>query len=136
MLKPEHAQERLATFKLQDGKKRQQERMKALADPLRRMGYALLRRDAKGEEIKSHEEKQKIWDEAFRALTESKPEERTAIFTALYPALGEVVERAWQLFDHLPYQAGWERKSFRTRGTHNPVNAQRSSWLYSLQDDL
>jgi Family of unknown function (DUF5724)/Domain of unknown function (DUF4132) len=110
-----------------------------LPEELRPVAYALLNRDENGKPITSvhsdPEVARRHWEaveRGFEALYALDPDRRTAVFAALVPRVASTVEAAWQLLGRLPYQAGWQRKAFRTPGDEAAAYTARVAWLRSI----
>src|SRR5215469_17282366 len=63
-------------------------------------------------------------------------EERSAIFSVLVPHTGAVVEAAWQLLRHLPYQTDWHRKAFRAPTHEQAHRTKRLTWVRGIIPQL
>ena len=70
--------------------------------------------------------------EVVKALTEMDEAGRRQFFEAMAPGLGSVIERGWQFFDRLPYQAGYTRKPFRAPGHPESYFHRRINWVLAV----
>ncbi|HEV2946056.1 MAG TPA: hypothetical protein VGX70_01690, partial [Gemmataceae bacterium] len=118
MLKPEAAKKQLEQWAYADGhdvSERFLPRIAQLPSQLRTIAYALLDRDAQGNEVswKDREEIAKSRPSPYPELDELPAAKRLQLFERFFPKIAESVERCWQLLKTTPYQTGFARKSFR-----------------------
>ncbi|MES2462027.1 MAG: hypothetical protein V4671_15695, partial [Armatimonadota bacterium] len=128
MLDGKTASERLKQFTDDNAEKRRAERIRALPETLRDAAFALLSRKpdgaAWGDEFQGEEaSKRRIEAEeaAGKTLDAITPAERTAVFAALYPKLGEILADWWMPTHPVPYQVGYQRKAFRVSPDHREI---------------
>ncbi len=132
MLHPDKAREQLEQYKLKDGGRHRIAALKKLPKELSAAGLALLNRNPKGGNFSNYMKRSLAQTRAIRILDEGSARDRLRVFTCLFPKLAEAMEWTWQLFQGLPYQAGYARKAFRA--PHDPAltRSRRESWLMSL----
>jgi Family of unknown function (DUF5724)/Domain of unknown function (DUF4132) len=107
MLTPEVARERLEAQKVKGWSKRRAARIAKVGPRVALAGAAVLKdaEDPYGWRGRGHD--------CGPALESLSTRQRTALFGALFPGLGEHVERMWERGHARPYQAGWQRRAFR-----------------------
>ena len=132
MLTAEQAQERLKTFRIQDGQKCRSARVARLPSRLRATGFSLLACSTLGIPIQEPEATQQARARAWEELDKLGHTARLRIMEALFPGMGTPVERAWQLHHRLPYLTGTDRRSFRAPHTPRTTRPLRGSWLVRL----
>jgi hypothetical protein len=72
---------------------------------------------------------------ALKALGGLSTSNRRQLFAALFPSIAEEAEAGWQLFDHLPYQLGFNRRPFRLKRAADAEGAsiaRRCAWVQQL----
>jgi hypothetical protein len=133
MLRPEQAQERLKEARV-DGRSLRLQRAGFLPAPLRSIVLALHGLDAEGKTFQEREECLRIQRTAWEQLHGLDSGERERLLECIFPSMGVHAERAWQLFDRLPYQSQYEWKAFRA--VHAPAAARtaRRQWLDSIMN--
>ncbi len=104
----EEAVARIDAFHIDGWEEAREARLKALPRKLRRAGLRMFGDSTDGQAAADH-------DELTEYVT-MPARDRTRIFEAAFPGLGEAVERAWQLHYRLPYRGGWSRRPFRVDG--------------------
>lgn len=131
MLNPEIAQAHLKEVLNPNGSKHRMERIAALSEPLKSIAHDLMGTNdpARSQWDYSHAHKYRC--SALDRL--AGVDDPTVIFDCLFPNFGAVVTAGWRLFDRLPYQQGYYRRSFRVPN-HLQYQSRRSAWLLALID--
>ena len=132
MLSREAAQERLKTFKLEDGKERRIRRLHELTPACRRFGLDLLGEGNNRKKGATWGERQAAFYRAFTAFDEFSTTRRQQVFEALFPTLHLFVEQSWQLLMNLPYLTGLTRKAFRVPNGLHATRNRRADWLSNV----
>ncbi len=131
MLNREAAQEQLKQFEIKNIKEFYTKRLAALPENLGTLAEALLKQAGVWKSDSYGYDWEKFQKEA-KALESLSKEKRLEIFNALYSQLGHLVEDAWQLKKSLPYQNGYNRRSFRLPHNEECTFDVRSNWLLIL----
>ncbi|GAP98110.1 DUF4132 domain-containing protein [Leptolyngbya sp. NIES-2104] len=131
MLNPEIAQAQLKEVLDPNCSRQRMERIAALPEPYRSIAHDLMGTNdparSQWEYLQAHQYR----TAALNQLAEvSDP---TVIFDCLFPKFGAVVASGWGLFDRLPYQQSYHRRSFRVPN-HPQFQSKRSAWLLALID--
>jgi hypothetical protein len=106
VLTPEAARERLAEQRIAGLAARRKRAAARLPQPMRGIGAWLLA-----------ERPTAVPDAAARTFDAVSAGQRGALFSALFPQLGQHLETLWQLGKSQPYQSGWQRRAFRAPDT-------------------
>jgi hypothetical protein len=105
MLTPEVARDRLEAQKVKGWNARRAARIATLGSKASAAAALVLGEDPRGWSERRHD-----CGPALKALSERQ---RTALFGAFVPGMGDHVERMWAAGVERPYQTGWERRAFR-----------------------
>jgi hypothetical protein len=133
MLNPEQARERLKEFKLADNSLRRRKAAAMLPPRAREAAYCLLHCDADGKALADRDAVRRRLAEIPAKLDALRSGERRQLFEAMLPGLAEHAERAWQTFQHLPYQTyGHNAKAFRAPRNPEIIRPARAQWVVSL----
>ena len=132
MLKAEEIASRLqAAKKLKPWVDERMERLADLDPSMRTIGHFLLGCNREGKRVADNH----VWsrhskgEEKLRSLNS---DEMLRLGQALLPRFPEVFTAAWELFDRLPFQAGYGRKPFRAPGRPEPQSNARRGFLSTL----
>jgi hypothetical protein len=128
MLDATTAGERLKEFTVEGAEKRRAERIQSLPEILRDAAFALIGRKpdgtAWGDEFRGEEASKRrsaAEEAAGKTLDAITTVERIALFSALYPKLGEILADWWMPSTSVPYQTGYYRKAFRISPNHRDI---------------
>ncbi|MFO0841103.1 MAG: hypothetical protein U0797_01725 [Gemmataceae bacterium] len=132
MLNHEQAQKRLKPYHVKNWEKARLAAVGALPGEAKKVGQALLGRDAAGKPFTNWQKRHKAMNEAGTAIQKMSPAARTRLFAALFPKLAPYIERGWQLFARLPYEVDYDRKGFRATDDSEVHREARWSWLTNL----
>jgi hypothetical protein len=135
MLKPEQATKELEKLQDKEWVHTRLPLLKKLPATLRSLARPLLGHDDDGREMdwKERGKEREALSPMFKDITAAQ---RVELFEALFPGLGAMVEKGWQLFDHLPYDAGYEMKAFRAPGRDALLLDKRLDWVAGLAGTL
>ncbi|MEM9089243.1 MAG: hypothetical protein AAGC93_10910 [Cyanobacteria bacterium P01_F01_bin.53] len=128
MLKRETAQAALAEVAIEEWSGPQREAIAALPKKLAELGEILRLRGSRD---------YKEYNAAARSVGDLTADERSQLFTAIFPQIGQYVFQAYEsLLLTLPFQSGYSRRAFRSQQVHH--HRQRrdqclSSWLRITQ---
>lgn len=130
MLSREVAQAQLQKLYLADWKSQRIEQLGNLAEAVRTVGYGMVGRDATGQLL----DHLQLYDQtqSYQQLDQLAPDDRLQIFSVFFPRFAATVEAAWQLLGQLPYQSGYNRRSFRAPTQPQFSAAKRYQWLQQL----
>ncbi len=137
MLKLEAAKERLAQWRIKDvgddDDGRFDSAINKLPKKLREIAFALLGRDAKGEELNFRIAYYRGLPQetcvAFDKLTKA---ERAKLFRTFFGKLATDVELGWQWLKGAPYSTGYYRQPFRPGKSAALTLGRRADWIRSL----
>src|SRR5262245_55525023 len=110
MLNYEQAEKRLKQFRVKDWEKSRVAALGSLPAASKAAGRSLFGRDPNGKPFKDWDKRSKAEKEADAALQKMSSKDRQRIFTTIFPKIGHHVEKGWQLFQRLPYEADYDRK--------------------------
>ncbi len=128
MLTLEAAQERLEAQKVTGWKARRAARIATLGRQAARAAVAVRKDDPYAWGERRHD--------CGPALAGLSAKQRTALFSAFLPGLGEHVERMWTLGIGRPYQSGWARRAFRAPNDPSVTLTTRRDTFLRLVDVL
>ncbi|MEM8780129.1 MAG: DUF5724 domain-containing protein, partial [Cyanobacteria bacterium P01_G01_bin.49] len=131
MINREEAQKQLQSLRVDDWRKIRTKKIQELSENLKIIGWKILGCNEKGEV----QDKRNYYDHCRQGITqlsEISPEERLEIFKIIFPKFPQTVEQSWQLFQQLPYQAGYQRKAFRSPHNSKIFSVSRHEWLLRL----
>lgn len=116
----------------EDHFQKQVRRLAALPGSLNQLGLAII--GAQKRNQNDYEKQQQLLRKAIEDLAVLSPADRKRLFDALAPSISKEIEAAWQVFDHLPYSSGYNRRPFRLANSGNPLerNLARSNWVHRL----
>ena len=132
MLNPEYAKEQLKTFDTPDWKETKVAAAAKLPKALKEIVLGILERNNFGESYPEYQARYEAQNLALNKVSVLKIEERLQIFELLFPQIYLHIEAALQLFSQLPYQVGWQRKSFRSPNNPEINKIARQEWLKQL----
>lgn len=131
MLNPEIAQAQLKEVLNPNCSRQRMERIAALPEPYRAIAHDLMGTNDPARSQWDYAQAHKCRSSALDRFMELG--DRTVIFNCFFPTFGAMVEDGWRLFDRLPYQQGYHRKSFRV--AHHPdFQSTRFAWFLALID--
>ncbi len=123
-----------AAFQDEGGFEKRLARVNKLPANLEAVGRGLIRKPLPGESygFEAYSEHRR---RLFKTLAGLSSSNRQRLFTALFPSIAEEAEAAWNLFDHLPYQDGFNSRPFRLRRSQTQGDAsitRRCAWIEQL----
>lgn len=136
MLNPEYVKEQLQTFRISDWHETIVAKAAILPQSLKKIVFGILKRDNFGQIFIEYRAKYEAQDKVFSQLNSLNIDERLQILELLFPQIYLYVEAALQLFSQLPYQLGWQRKSFRSPNSPEINKSVRQAWLRQLFNSL
>lgn len=131
MLTHEQAQASLQPLRNPDRQKDQLTKVADLPESLQPIARGLLGRDETGKPLEYPRSYQTPLEMA-RRLNNLGESERLPIFQLFFPKFADTIERAWQLFPHLPYQEYSDRRGFRAPHHPEVVHTKRANWFTRL----
>jgi HEAT repeat protein len=136
MLKPEKARKELNKVRHKQGAKRRLAALSRLPKKLADIGRGLIAEESRGKGIIGGPQRLKDRASMGARLDGLAVRERLALFEALFPALGRHVMAGWDLAHQLPYDSGFERKTFRAPHAPQLTRSVRLAWLERLLQEL
>src|SRR5262245_37740814 len=136
MLKPEQAQKQLKTFHIKNWDKDRFAAVGRLPQKAQAVGRLLFDRDAAGKPIRTWQQRQKVQEQATKALEGMSGKERQQLFGAMFPKRAKHLEAAWNLVPRLPYEINYDRKGFRAPGDPSVYREARMDWLQQVFSNL
>lgn len=132
MLNHEQAEKRLKPYQIKNWEKARLAAVGQLPGEMKKAGFALLDRNPEGKAFKDWQKRNKAHRDAGDALQKMSSANRQRVFTALFPKLGAYIEKGWQLFQRLPYEADYDRKGFRAPTDPEAHRDERFNWVQSV----
>jgi hypothetical protein len=117
----------------EDHFQKQVRRLTALPSSLNQLGLTIIGAQKRNQNY-DYEKQQQLLRQAIEDLAVLSQSDRQHLFAALAPSISNEIEAAWQIFDHLPYSSGYNRRPFRLVGPSNLIerNLARSTWVQRL----
>ncbi len=136
MLNPEIAAEQLKQWEVEDYRQQREARVALLSPALRAIALAIV--DVNNPDPNSYlqrEEQQRRYEArqaAYNLLAQLASADRIRLFAAWFPTIEVAIERGYALFQHLPYQTGGARKSFRAPSASGENCGARNQWIMQM----
>ena len=133
-------QARAALAKLRDVEGWMTQRLAALAKlepPVRDLGRILVGSNREGEAAPDSVSAWLALQASDTALLDRISDDvRRSLWKTLFPRLADTLDQAWRLQGRLPYQWGYQRKSFRAPRHPELTSASRFEWVKSVVDEI
>lgn len=123
----------LETFYDPEYTSKQVNRLAKLPDSLNQLGQILIG-VRKGSSNLDYNHQRLIHRNALDELAILSPSDRQRLFVTLAPSISSEIEATWQLFDHLPYTSGYNRRPFRLPDSQSLCERYRArgEWVSNL----